>query len=353
MSIQHAMNIGPAKINDLFARLADTTDGAARKREAVFAELTAEINLVAELEEKHLLPLLARHDETKSVVAAAREDNAAIRRQLEELSRVPKVGDAFTQGVASLRKAFQQSVRDDRKDLLPAVKAVLSREEVNAVAERMQSGAAEAEQARRDEASQAKDDAKSAREDARREAKAVQAADRTREAAEEASREAARQSASTIREASAAMADAAHEGANQMADGVRRATASIGDATVIYRDVATGTAGDIQAVVAASGVAARAAADIRRHWNEHLAAALQDGITLSQRLMRCKTGGEVAEAQRDYARATTHAWLASQVRMLEATQRAVMEALPALQARLADEPGAAPRRDRDTGSKGR
>jgi hypothetical protein len=351
MSIQHAMNIGPAKINELFGRLGDTTDGATRKREAVFGELTAEINLVAELEEKHLLPLLAKHEETKAVVAAAREDNEAIRRQLEELSRMPKVGDAFTQGVASLRKAFQRSVRDDRKELLPAVRSVLSREEVDAVAERMQTGAAEAEQARRDEASQAKDDAKVAREEARREAKAVQAADRTREAAEQASREAAKQAASTIREASDALADAARDGAGRMADGARRATASIGEATSIYRDVATGAAGDIQAVVSASGVAARAAADVRRHWNEHIAAALQDGIALSQRLMRCRTGSDVAEAQRDYARAATHAWLASQVRILEATQRAAAEALPALQARLADEPEA--RRDRGTVPTGR
>jgi hypothetical protein len=101
----------------LVGRLADTTDGAAKRREAVLAELTAETSLLADLEEKHLLPLLAKHEETKAVVAAARKDNAAILHQLGELSRVPKVGDAFRQSVDRLHKAFQQSVRDDRKEL--------------------------------------------------------------------------------------------------------------------------------------------------------------------------------------------------------------------------------------------
>ncbi len=339
MNIHHAMKIGPAKINDLFGRLADTSDGASKKRETIFAELASELHLVAELEEKHLLPMLAKHEETKALAAAAREDNKAILRQLKELGQVPKDGDAFTQGLASLRKAFQQSVRDDRKELLPAVQKVLSREEATSVAGKMQSGAAQAEQDRRDEANQAKADAKAAREEVQREAEAAQAVERTREAAEQASREAARQAATTIRQASDAVGDAAREGAGRMAEGVRRATASLGDAAGIYREAASSTAGDLQAVASASNVAVRGLAEVRRHWNEHLSTTLQEGVALSQRLMRCKTGREVAEAQRDYARSATRAWLASQVKILEAAQRITADALPTLQARLGEGQG--------------
>lgn len=85
MNIQHAMNISVTKINDLFGRLANMPDGAAKKREAVFAELTSEIHQTSEFEEKHLLPLLAKHEETKALVAAARDDNKAILRQIKEL----------------------------------------------------------------------------------------------------------------------------------------------------------------------------------------------------------------------------------------------------------------------------
>lgn len=339
MNIQHAMTTSPAKINDLFARLADTSDGAVKKREAVFTELASELHLMAELEEKHLLPLLARHEETKAMAAAAREDNKATLRQLKELGQVPKGGDAFTQRLASLRKAFQQSVRDDRGELLPAVQKVIGKEEAAGATGKTQSGAAEAEQSRRDEADQAKVDAKAVREEGRREAEAARAAEQAREATEQVSREAARQAATTLRQAGDVVGDAAREGAGRMAEGVRRATASLGDAAGIYRDAASGTAGDLQAVASASGVAARGMAEVRRHWNEHLSTAFQDGVTLSQRLMRCKTGREVAEAQRDYARLATRAWFASQVRILEATQQAAADALPALRARLGEGQG--------------
>src|SRR6476619_7756913 len=62
----------PAKANDLFAKLSETSDGAVKTRERLFAELKAELEFHTSLEEQHLFPVLRRTPETKDLVAPTR-----------------------------------------------------------------------------------------------------------------------------------------------------------------------------------------------------------------------------------------------------------------------------------------
>lgn len=338
MNIQTAMKIAPAKINDLFAKLAETTNGAVKTRETLFAALETELHGMVELEESHLLPLLAKHAETKALVPAAREDNKAILAQVKALGQVPKSEDAFVQGLADLRKSFQQSVRDDRKELLPAIQTVLGRDEAEQVAGKLETGIAEAEQARKDEQARVKADAKAAGEQAQKEVAAGQAVERTRDATAQAGRETARVAATVFKEASNATSQATRQMATRFSDEARRATTSFSDATGIYWVAASRAAEDLQAVASASSDAAKGLAEVRQLLTEGASTAIQDGVTLSQRLLRCRNGRDIAEAQRDYLTNATRGWLASQVKVLEATQRMTAAALPALQARLTADP---------------
>ena len=79
MTITQLIQGGPAKAGELFARLAETGDGAVKTRERLFAELKAELELLAGLEERHLFPALRRHEETKGLVAGAQADNRRVR----------------------------------------------------------------------------------------------------------------------------------------------------------------------------------------------------------------------------------------------------------------------------------
>jgi hypothetical protein len=51
LTLRTLMQAGPAKANELFARLAETSDGALKTRERLFAELKAELETHADLEE--------------------------------------------------------------------------------------------------------------------------------------------------------------------------------------------------------------------------------------------------------------------------------------------------------------
>jgi hypothetical protein len=186
------MQAGPAKANELFTRLAETSDGAVKTREKLFTELKGELELHVSLEERHLFPLLRKHPETKELVADAIRDNKELRAKLNELEAMPKNDPAFAEVLADLQKTFRQHARDDKKELLPAVQRALSDEQMQGVTEKMEARLAEAEQAKQDEAEQRRAKARQEREEAEFVAQQAEAVEREKAATEEMARESAR-----------------------------------------------------------------------------------------------------------------------------------------------------------------
>lgn len=158
MTIAQLIQAAPAKANELFAKLSDTTVRAVKTRERLLRELRDELHLQMELETKHLFPALRRHSKLKGLVADATADNKAARALLAELERMPKDDEGFAGKLADLRRVFQQHIRDERKELLPALRKLLSDDETRAIAERMDAGREEITDARRRKANEAVQD---------------------------------------------------------------------------------------------------------------------------------------------------------------------------------------------------
>jgi iron-sulfur cluster repair protein YtfE (RIC family) len=148
MSFRTLMQAAPAKANELFAKLSETSDSAVKTREKLFADLKAELELHTHLEEQHLFPVLRRNAETKGLVADAIKDNRELRAKLAELEALPKNDEGFPERLKELQKTFRQHARDEKRELLPAVQRALSEEQVQGVAEKIEAGVAHAEQAR-------------------------------------------------------------------------------------------------------------------------------------------------------------------------------------------------------------
>src|SRR3954466_4110895 len=207
-TIRQLIQTSPAKATELFAKLAETSGNAVKTRERLFSELKEELELQMRLEEQHLFPVLRKRKETKDLVPDALNDNKETRKALTELERTPKESDEFASKVAELRKAFQQHVRDDRKEFLPAVLKALDDEEAGAIVEKIEGARAEVEEAKRAEAEERRAAAREEREKAenlaRQERERVETA---RQAAESVSNvvrvgaEAPRRVAETAREA--------------------------------------------------------------------------------------------------------------------------------------------------------
>jgi hypothetical protein len=156
MPARHFSQTPPDRANELFDKLLATSDGAAKTRERLFADLKDELELLASLQEQHLFPILQRHA-MEDLLRAATGDNEETGRLLEELEGMPKNSSEFLGKVTELRKAFQRHIRDDRKELLPAVLEVLSDEEAQAVAEQVEEEVANFEEMKRADSSPAAD----------------------------------------------------------------------------------------------------------------------------------------------------------------------------------------------------
>jgi uncharacterized protein (TIGR02271 family) len=216
MTLRSLMQAAPAKATELFARLSETSDNALKTRERLFAELKSELELHADLEEQHLFPLLRKHAETRELVASAIKDNKDVRARLEALDSLPKNHETFLNKLTELQKAFRQHARDDRKELLPAVQKALSEEQVQTVAEKFETGLAEAGQAKQDEA----DERRSA---GRRQREQTEAAQRDYDTAERRAREASDQTAEAARRTAETVlrtGEAATEGMRQTVRGI-------------------------------------------------------------------------------------------------------------------------------------
>jgi hypothetical protein len=141
----------PDKANELFAQLLGTANDAAETREQLLASLAHELDLLANLQEQHLFPVLENHPETAVLVRGARDDNQQTKALLDELTATPKDGDTFLAKVEELRKVFQQHIRNDKNELLPVVLKVLNADEVEAVVEKVEEEIAEATRASSDQ----------------------------------------------------------------------------------------------------------------------------------------------------------------------------------------------------------
>lgn len=234
MTLRSLMQAGPAKANELFAKLSETSMGAVKTRERLFGELKAELEFHTNLEEQHLFPVLRRNPETKELVADAIRDNKELRAKLVELDGIAKSDPAFSELLTDLQKTFRQHARDDRKELLPAVQRALSDEQVQGVTEKMEAGIAEAEQAKLDEAEDRRLKARQEREQAEFGARQAELreqgeaeAEREEAAAEQRVRDEARKLADAAFAPAAAVAKAVDEATRQ----AKAAVGSVGRGT--------------------------------------------------------------------------------------------------------------------------
>jgi iron-sulfur cluster repair protein YtfE (RIC family) len=259
------MQAGPAKVNDLFARLAETSDGAVKTREKLFAELKAELELHTSLEEQHLFPILRRNAETRELATDAVKDNKELRTKLAELEALPKHDATFPERLKELQKAFRQHARDEKRELLPAVQRALSDEQVQSVAEKIEAGVAEAEQARHDEVETRRAKVRQEREQTERQAE-QDAAERPQQAAVEATTDALTESANAaekiVKDKTAALTESGHTAEKIFKENTAALTESgsaVGDAfqelAKAYRELASKNAQNVTAgIQAISGV---------------------------------------------------------------------------------------------------
>lgn len=334
MTLRQTIQAAPNKTNELIGKLANTSNQALKTRESLFAELTTQLSEYIELEEGHLLPVLRKHPETKDLVVAALKGNKDLRAQLTELGAISKDTDAFIEKVNELQKGFQAHVRDERKDLLPAVLKALSDDEAAELAGNLESAQADVDTAKREAKRE-----ETAR--ARRDAEAAEQADDVRRAAVRAEKAAERAATAKVGQAAAALKRGAANAqertravAGSVARGTEQAASAVREALVTYRDSSQETVGDLRVVAGSTLTAVKVASEAGSAWVGFAKKLIALNVATSKQVIKCRSIGQLADAQRDYLKGSMRTLIEGRAQVLEIAQRASKQALNPLNGRL-------------------
>jgi hypothetical protein len=255
------------------------------------ADLTEELELLTELEEKHLFPVLRKHKQTKDLVADAIDDNRRMRKLLADLDKTPRNSEEFGSKVAELRTVFQQHVRDEKKDLLPAVLKALSDEEAQAIVESVGDRRAEIEEEKRSEA----DERRAAARQVREQAENVQQAAETVVATLWSGPKAAERTAQRAQ-------DAARTGLGTMAEAAQRTSDQVMQALKQAHDLALQSSQNLAVMTEAGNILSRGFADISQEWFSLMQAQLQRNVDGFTALARCRSIPDFIELQSELVR---------------------------------------------------
>jgi hypothetical protein len=303
MSLRTLMQAGPVKANELFVRLSDTSDGAVKTREKLFAELKAELELHIGLEEQHLFPVLRRNAETKEIVTEAIKDNKALRANLAELEALPKNDDAFPERLRALQKIFRQHARDEK---------------VQGIAQKIEAGVAEAELNKHEELEARREKARQDRQEAEREAARQAEVEHAQKAAAEQARHdeaeqkrAKAQQERELSERATRVAMTAQTNVSQIAETAVAGTERVGET---IRDTAQIMMPDFRAVATLPSATIGAMAEIRSAWMEWMGQTTRAGTQMSQKLL-----WQAAEQQQRLVSSAMQGWMEQNARVMRIT----------------------------------
>jgi len=325
-TIRQLMQTSPARANELFAKLAETSDNAVKTRERLFTELKEELELLARLEEEHIFPVLRKYKETKKLVPEALDDNRLTRKLLADLERTPRESEEFASKVAELRRTFQQHVRDEKKELLPAVLEALSDEDAQAIVESIEDEKAEIEAARRAEAEQRRAAAREEQEQAENVRQSVEAVADT-----------VLTTATMPVEIVRRTADVTQSGLNTAAEGFRRITERftevLGLSGVQAEQVARQSSENVKAVSEASAVLVSGFQEASQTLLAQAQQRLTTNIEGLRRLAQCRSAQDFLALQSELARENMRHTVESSRRIGEVSVRVADEAAGIIESR--------------------
>jgi hypothetical protein len=245
----------------------------------------------------------------QELVQEATNDNQQTAALLGELERMPKNDAEFVSKVTELRRAFQQHIRDDRKELLPAVLKVLSDEEANAIAETVEDEMANIDETKRSEA--------------RRSREQVEAVQRVTEDVADTLR-AGVESAQTMAQA---MQEAVSNSFGAFSELARRSTGqTLDQPDGTTRGLTEEAAHNLRAVAKSSTVLTRGLQEVSREVVSRSQQRLQRNLDGLQALARCRSMTDLVEVQSSLLRDNLEQTLENSRRLAELTLQMTDEA---------------------------
>jgi iron-sulfur cluster repair protein YtfE (RIC family) len=126
------------KVAGILETIGDTTERAVKGRDELFAQLKAELDLHAMIEEEIFYPALEETDEARDITLEAYEEHRIVKQLLAELEAEPKDTEEWTAKFMVLKENIEHHVEEEEGELFKKARQALSEEEIETLGEQLQ-----------------------------------------------------------------------------------------------------------------------------------------------------------------------------------------------------------------------
>jgi hemerythrin superfamily protein len=132
------------EVEELFEEFEVTGEGARKTKERLCREISDQLAVHAEIEEKIFYPE-SKQEETEELLREAVEEHLSMKRVLADLLETSVEDEQFDARMKVLKEQVEHHVEEEEKELFPKVRKACSKEELEDMGARMQALAEELE----------------------------------------------------------------------------------------------------------------------------------------------------------------------------------------------------------------
>ena len=134
------------EVEDLFEEFEGAGDGARKTRERLCREISDQLAVHAEIEEKLFYPE-SKQEDTEEILRESVEEHLAMKRTLADLIEADVDDEQFDARMKVLKELVEHHVEEEEQDLFPKVRKACTKEELEDLGARMEAMAEELERA--------------------------------------------------------------------------------------------------------------------------------------------------------------------------------------------------------------
>ena len=135
------------KVKKLLERGDDTTERAVKTRTELFAEIKKEMEVHEAIEEEIFYPALKEHPKAKDIVLEGYEEHHVVDTILAELGQTSVEDEKWAAKFAVMKENIEHHIEEEEDDMFAKARDVFTKDELEALGERMESRKKELEAA--------------------------------------------------------------------------------------------------------------------------------------------------------------------------------------------------------------
>ena len=117
------------KVEQLFRKLMETTDGAEKTRLDLCEKLKHELLAHAEFEEAVFYPTVRERNGVGQQIEEAIEEHNEVKQMLTEIEQLEPTAEEFMEKIEELQQAVQHHVDEEEGEIFPVAKKLIDKEE--------------------------------------------------------------------------------------------------------------------------------------------------------------------------------------------------------------------------------